>query len=122
MTNFEKIIEGGPEALVRYSTQSRCRSCIYRCNEEQVSLNNKKCQHGNLEWLSKAVLTAEETGFVHQALDFGLEWVQKDLDGFVRLFKENPEESFEEEPIIYKGKANIGFVTEIPTYLPGLML
>jgi hypothetical protein len=135
MTNFEKIVQGGPEAVIAYAYKAFCETCIHG-DTDCRKFNTPKCREGRLAWLNspaKPTLTEDEEVFVRWALDFGFEWAARDRDGSICVFSAKPYKDYDcgqwavnvnMRDATYSGPLQINFIhredTE-PVYLPDLV-
>jgi hypothetical protein len=84
MTNYEKIIEGGQEAMAHVLAGARFWDHLipYGAAKKQAR-----------EWLNqtaKPMMTDEETAYVSWALEFGFEWAATDKNEALYFFVNRP--------------------------------
>ncbi len=97
-TNFEVIKESGPDGMMKYKKQYKCKHCIHSlvCWEstpDPFSLHTDFCENSCLEWLSapsKVALSKREIELLSRLRSEGFKCVTKDKDGTVQLFTNNP--------------------------------
>lgn len=87
MTNFEKIVQGGPEAMVEYQ-RGPCADC---CTHGKKCGTNRpySCTKWRIEWLNslaKIDISNDEWTLAQNAYDIGYRWVARDKSGVVTFF------------------------------------
>lgn len=88
MTNFEKIVQGGPEALVAYHRMYCKGVCV-----ENGNCSSKNCVEGRIRWLNsteRPELSIYERAIVDAMIDIGLYWAARNRDGTLTFFNSCP--------------------------------
>ncbi len=97
MTNFEKIVQGGADALHEYRITRNCgKICSFKeCkqaggNKPPLDFN---CHVGQYKWLisdTKAEMTAEEKTLLQGMVLAGYKWAARDKCGKIYFYTSKP--------------------------------
>lgn len=95
MTNFEKIVQGGPDALLKLLF-IHCRDCLARPRDSECDSPRAgdSCKRKLLAWLkqpAKLELSADEKALLRAAILMGLEWAVRDESGLLGFYPIKPE-------------------------------